>query len=332
MGATPLPSSILKGHVFNLRRGKSANEILAIAGFDGRDEVWAIDTQKKTTRKIVAVLGGTNAFEARNEDLVVSSYRDGGYDIALARPVATVATTSGVSSPTYTGKSAATTETLPTPNDYTPWSTLFPRMWIPNLLIVPNGLQVGAYIPGFDIAQKQLYEVMGGYDTRGQPFALGDYTARLSNRFSIIGVANYLPSYIYVDQTFLISWGGSVGVDWEVASGWPHVKLNALFHRIEGSNLFGPANQGVGVSVGLSKEFAIRQRPLDISPYSGTRLSLTHSQYFQAMGSTEITSHRRQYRPICRGTLVEKPCLLYRPAWRLYRGNEPDQFLFRDRR
>ena len=51
--------------------------------------------------------------------------------------------------------------------------------------------------------------------------------------------------------------------------------------------MFGPANQGVGVSVGLSKDLGVRQRPLDISPYAGTRVSLTHSQYFQAMGSTD---------------------------------------------
>ena len=57
-GSDPVPILDLKGHVYNLRRGKSANEILAIAGLDGRDEVWDNRYREKNHAKSYRALRG----------------------------------------------------------------------------------------------------------------------------------------------------------------------------------------------------------------------------------------------------------------------------------
>lgn len=287
-GATvPSPVMELKNHAYHLRPGNQPNELYAIASFDGRDEVWSIDTAARTAHKVVGLLGGVLSFERRPDDFIVSSYRDGGYDIAKASPLSSQPGVPIAAQWKASTRVVASPPTLSEENPYSAWETLAPHMWFATLLFVPNGLQVGAYVPGFDIAQKNLYDLAGGYDTRGQPYALGDYSYRFSNRLALVTSLSYLPSYIYTSLTFLKQWGATAGIDWQPSPVLPHVLLGTIFQRKESSDLFGPANQGVGVTVGLTKSFGLEQRPLDVDPRKGTTVSINHAQFLQGMGSTD---------------------------------------------
>lgn len=293
---TPTPVIELNTHAYNFRPGKSPGELYALASFDGRDEIWSIDTNHRTMRKAVGLLGGADSFARTGNDFVVVSYRDGGYDIARAGALsASDETARPITPPPPLPIRSDPPPKLAEEESYSPLSTLYPHMWFPSLLFVPDGFQLGAYIPGFDVAQKHLYDLTGGYDSRGQVFAIGDYAYRLSNQFLLTTTADYLPSYIYTSKAFLKIWGASAGVEWEVqpppmppyAGNGTHVVLSGIFQRKESSDLFGEANQGVGVSLALTKDWNLYQLPYDFYPRSGTSFSLVHNQFLQAMGSTD---------------------------------------------
>lgn len=274
----------IAGHFYGLQQVLPTGEWPVVASISGRDEVWAIHFEKKHARKLVSVLGGINSFAQNQGKWLVSSYRHGGYDIAEAenltlKPVA-------VSTDLTSERSLAETAPAFRKGEYSVWETLRPRAWIPSLLIVPDGLQISAWIPGFDISQKHLYNLFGGYDTRGSPFVFADYAYRFGLTQQVAILANYSPSYLISSRTFLRQWGSSVGYSTLVATGGPRLSLNFLFRRVEASSL-GPDNQSLGFSVGLTQQFGVKLGPRAIAPRWGTSVSIQLAEYLRVLGSTD---------------------------------------------
>ncbi len=274
----------IAGHFYGLQEPLPSGEWPLVASLSGRDEVWAVHLEKKHARKVVSVLGGVNGFAYGGGEWLVSSYRHGGYDIARAESAAFKPT--AISTEPIAERSLAETAMPFQKSEYHAWETLRPRAWIPSLLVVPDGLQISAWVPGFDISQKHLYNLFGGYDTRGSPFIFADYAYRfgLTQQFTV--QANYSPSYLISSRTFLRQWGGSVGYGTSLGGNWPRLSFNLLFRRVEASSL-GPENQSLGFSVDLTKQFGFKLGPRAITPRWGTSLSLHLAEYLRVMGSTD---------------------------------------------
>jgi hypothetical protein len=280
----------LKGNFYNFRRGSYDAEILAIADRDARQEIWALDLKARTMKKKIAVLGGINSFEKLESQILFSNYTHGGYDIANATP----ATTKVVDMPLVADPKPDPGE--PTPisaeHEYNPIRTVLPTTWIPNILFVPNGVQFGVWIPGFDVSQKHVYTLIGGYDwriTQGLPFVDLTYEYRFGKDWNINSEVYYAPSYFLYNQIYLKQWGGTVGVGAMFDIFHPYatqIGLNAVYKRMEGI-LDLPSNQSVGLSVSLTQKIAMKQRPLSISTVQGMQIVLSHSQFFQFMGSND---------------------------------------------
>lgn len=299
----------MKAFFMGLKRALPSRDLFAIADIDGREEIWRIDPEARTAAKTVAVLGGITGYDQRDGRFLVSTYRHGGYDLAetpgdagaAARPVAKRVARRGprlvrlsapqperVTAPAPTGspRRVATDPKLSEVRDYSAWPTLYPRSWIPQFLMVPNGAQFGVWIPGFDLAQKHSYNIMGGYDTRGLPFASLDYTYRFGLASTLDTGAYFLPNYIYSTGTFQKTWGGYVGVGTTIPGFPPRIALSAIFRRLEP---FGntPLEDSIGFGVTVSHSFGLKVRPLDISPIRGTKLSVSASQYLKSLGSSD---------------------------------------------
>jgi hypothetical protein len=199
----------LAGHFYRLTAPLPSGEFPAITDLSGREEVWAVHPARKSARRLISVLGGINSYARRDDRWWVSSYRHGGYDIAEATPVSEEPR--ALSSQTPAPVEPTTAVRASAPRSYSGWSTLRPRAWIPSMLIVPSGLQISAWIPGFDVSQKHVYNLFGGYDTRGSPFLLADYSYRFGETQQLLAQINYVPSYLISSSTFLKQWGASLG-------------------------------------------------------------------------------------------------------------------------
>lgn len=274
----------LSGHFYHFGSPLPSGEWPVVSDVSGREEVWALDFEKKWARKIVSVLGGVNSFAHYRNRWWVSSYEHGGYDIAEAVPLP--GQPEKLSQAPQTLRDIANTPSISDEKEYSAWSSLRPRAWIPSILIVPNGAQISAWIPGFDISQKHLYNLFGGYDTRGSPYIYADYSYRFHLGSQLNVQANYSPSYLISSKAFLHQWGTSIGLSTYFGPDLPRVSVNALFRRVE-SSAYGPANQSVGAGVSVSQTFLARTAPRAIAPRFATVVSINHSQYFRALGSTD---------------------------------------------
>ena len=280
----------IPAHLYQLRKGRNANEVLAITSLEGRDEVWAIQWATKEATKLISTLGGVISFDEFQGNYLASRYDEGGYDVVQAKPVASSRLKLAQKS---FPRNVANSQDLPKParefsktQSYSPLDTLLPRAWIPMLLFVPNGAQISVWVPGFDISQKHFYDLVGGYDTRGLPFASLDYHYRLNDEFTFDVGVNHLPSYLFVQKTFQKRWGAKIGVSTPLEFLPVTLRLGALLKRIEESPL-GARNQSLGAEITLSTRFGFEQKPLEISPRRGTRLSVTHSHFLKALGSDD---------------------------------------------
>lgn len=285
--SSPVKRARFPGHLFQLKQGKGQNELLGIWDRDGRFEVWSFDTKTWQPRKVVALTGGINSFGLSNEGLIVSSYEHGGYDIAKASPVTTQ------TARREKGRSARKTELssypeISEPREYWPWKTLYPRAWIPNLLFVPSGAQISAWVPGFDIAQRHFYDLYGGYDTRGAGYASFDYHYRFAKGSMINAYTFYSPSYFYASSgnTFLKQWGGSLEYLGPFSSSGPGFTIGTRFRRLEPSSL-GPAKQSVGVGLSLAHSFWVKTHPKYDVIVRGTELGVSYTYYPKLLGSSD---------------------------------------------
>ncbi len=271
-------------HVFNLKLGKESSSLLAITNKDQRNEVYEISLPKKSIRKKIAVVGGLNAFDYLDNQFIVSSYEHGGYDIATAEtanfPFEKVRTEEKPRTVSATAESVQSDETT-----YSPWHTLLPHTWVPSVLIVPDGIQFGAWIPGFDLSQKHAYDIYAGYDTRGLPYASVGYNYRFAKHFTVDVNAMYLPSYIQSVRTFMKRWGGSAGVSANFKK-LPRIRLAALYRKLE-ENPTPSAFQSVGFEIDLSENWGFSNRPLSISPVNGANAYLNYAYFPKSLASTE---------------------------------------------
>jgi len=283
--APPQRILTLPHHAYNLKFGKSEDEILAIVTKDERDEVWEINPRKKQIAKKIALIGGVNAFDYMDEQFVVSSYEHGGFDIAIAEEISgkkeTIAADRKPQAENKTENVTASEETA-----YSPLGTLLPRTWVPSLLVVPDGIQFGAWIPGFDLSQKHFYDIFGGYDTRGLPFISFSYNYRFGAKYTLDVNAQYLPSYDIGLQTFIERWGGSMGLSarfWKL----PKIRLAALYRKLESiPALKTTFFHSIGFEVDLSESWGLKSKPLAISPVNGVSSYLNYAYFPKAVGST----------------------------------------------
>lgn len=275
-----------KGHLFQTR-GVGDGDTMAIAQFDGRSEIWRIDWKKLEATKQVSLLGGAASFDMASDGMVLSSYRHGGYDIATTTPAPRkTMRLAQMGQARQIAESPAEKTSLSAVESYSPLETMFPRTWIPSMLFVPDGIQFGVYVPAFDVSQKHFFELFGGYDTRGLPFGSLGYSYRFAKNFSLSNDLYYLPNYLIATREFFKRWGGSILFGGSIDPIPPSFTIGPVFRRIEPLGTL-PANQSVGVQVGLSYRLGYKRRPMTIAPVRGTGLGVSWSKFFTALGSTD---------------------------------------------
>ncbi len=295
-----------RAHLFHLRWNPEDKSLYFIGDFDGRNEIARWEPQARRLEKVVTLLGGTNSFVFEGRDFYATSYRHGGYDVAKVarlgtpRVVATTTKRKEPPKPKITGrvprKPSAAEETdreieLSVPRRYTAWSTLYPRTWIPSVLFVPDGIQAGFWVPGFDLSQCHYYDIIGGYDMRvggSQPFGILNYRYRFLEATQALVSVFYNPNYLFLSSgsTFQKVWGGNLGVSSLLPYSNIRWTLSLIAQRTEAFGSF-TANQSMGGSLGLNYDFGYSSKPLGVSPKTGTTLSVTHQQFFKGMGSTD---------------------------------------------
>jgi hypothetical protein len=282
-GGAPKKQADFTAHLYNFRT--LANDSFStIASFSGRDEVWEWEPKKREFIKRVSLLGSANGFDISQNKILLSHYMQGGYDIALTEEQS-LGTQAADREPNET-TDTETPVKISEVKEYSAWGTLYPRTWIPSFLFVPDGMQFGVWVPGFDISQRHYYNLIGGYDTRGLPFASLDYSHRFSGNSSIEMNTFYLPSYVISSKQFFKRWGAAIGAGTSFSSSLPFFQFNLLFRRVESLDSL-PANQSIGVQLSLSDSYGMKSRPLSISPIRGTQWAISHSQFFKDMGSTD---------------------------------------------
>lgn len=283
-GVQESPEKILSlnKEFFNLKSTAKEGVLEAISDLNGQYEIWEIDTLNKKLKQKSRVLGGINSFDPENKRYLVSSYQHRGFDIAWASPIE--------SEPISIPKTDSPSP-LPEPDkslkpvtNYSPWSTLRPQTWVPSLLFVPDGAQIGAWIPGFDLTQRHLFDLFGGYDTRGLPFTNLAYTYRFSKNSSVLSGVNFSPSYLRITKSFFKRWGGRAGFTQALPWGLSKASLSLIFYRLE-SSFFGPAEQSIGLELALSRSWGFAARKQSISAINGVKASLSHTQYLKSLGS-----------------------------------------------
>jgi hypothetical protein len=278
----PQKTATLLNEFFNFKPSQNPNNLEAISDLNGRHEIWEIDLKNKTVKQKGGFLGGINSFDKKDNQYLVSSYRHGGYDIAWATDIES----EELSLPKLENSTPLPEklDSIEPPKDYSPLSTLRPHTWVPSLLFVPDGAQIGAWIPGFDLTQKHLYDIFAGYDTRGLPFANLLYTHRFAKSSSFYSGVNFSPSYLRVTKSFFKRWGGRIGFGQELPWGFPLVNIGLIFSRLESSYL-GPAEQSIGLQIFLSKTWGLASKKGAVSPSNGIKTSIAHTQYLRSLGS-----------------------------------------------
>lgn len=288
-GKAPQLIATWEGHSHHLKN--QSEKIYFIGSFSGRDEVWEWLSKSAQISKVVAVSGGVNSFDLFNNSFFVSSYEHGGFDIAQAERVRTPSL-----APRKPSTPHETVDTAWSPSeesDYSPLSSLWPRTWIPSALFVNYGLQVGAWIPMFDLSQKHFYELNIGMDRRetndgykALPFFSADYGYRFGKSFTAQTNAYFLPSFLTITRSFFQRWGASFGLSSNLGSLPIQTRLSLLMRKIESSDL-GPANQSVGAGLEVGWSSATRTNPLDSTLNEGLRVSGSYNKFFTALGSKD---------------------------------------------
>ncbi len=292
--STPAKVSEMPGHLYSLRSW--GGHLYGIWDKDGRMEVWELDTSKGDARKWISLSGGANSFARAGNRWVLSSYEHGGYDVAEAQPVSeTTAKHANLKTEAIAARKAlgarkpAADVAMTEPQDYSAWSTLRPRFWVPFLLLVPDGMQISAWIPGFDIGQRHFYGIYAGYDTRGQ----GSGYVSLSHSYRF-GLATQLsssmyfqPSYIISTGTMLTQWGGSVSIAGRPFNWDPTLSFGFVFKKLEASAANAVPTTSIGPSATVSYSFGVSQLPSSILPQWGSAMSLSVAGFPQQLGSTD---------------------------------------------
>ena len=281
----------IEGHAFELRRSVAGTFFL-IASLSGRDEIWEWHPDKNILTKRVAVTGGILSFVPQEEAFLVSSYRTGGFDLAKSQRVSFAEIVNLEKNETPPHSQISLSDTIPE-EDYSPWSTLIPRTWVPSALIVPYGLQLSAWIPIFDLSQKHFYDLTLGVDRRESnegnqslPYLSALYGYRFGKASLFQASTYFAPGFLTITQSFFKRWGTSLSLSSPLFSLPIQSRFSILFRKIESSTL-GPANQSVGLGGELGWASSRRGNSLDADIHEGVRLTLSHQQYLRELGSKD---------------------------------------------
>lgn len=125
--------------------------------------------------------------------------------------------------------------------EYSPWSTLAPKTWIPSVLFpcVLNGVQFGAWIPGFDISQRHHYDIYGGYDSRGLPFGLVSMAIDSADCIALPQASITRPNVPPAQKVFSKVWGGELGFEASIPGLRIEREVGPVFKRVESSQIRG---------------------------------------------------------------------------------------------
>ena len=285
----PKPLGEIPGHAFSLK--KNSNGIFLITSLSGREEIWQWDRLSGTLKKQVIVTGGVNSFDFAPEGFYVTSYEPGGYDIALVGlPQSGKTRLSPVS---LEDSKPLASESISPEKDYSPLSTLIPRTWVPSALIVPYGLQLGAWIPMFDLSQRHFYDVNLGLDQRDTnegKKVLPYFSALYGYRFGTSQVLNasgyYVPTFLIFSQSFFERWGTSLSWGRRIPGTAIHTRFSSLFRRVENSSL-GPSNRSVGLGIDLGWSNQNTTDVFENEIQTGVRLTGTHQWFLKPLGSQD---------------------------------------------
>jgi hypothetical protein len=282
----------IQGHAFHLKRSV-VNSLSLISSISHRYEVWDWNLNDNQLTKQISVVGGVNSFLKTPDGFLVSSYENNGFDIAkttaLERDKApTVFATK--EEPLAVNKHSSSIKE----ENYSPLSSLVPRAWIPSALFVPFGLQVGAWIPMFDLSQKHFYDISIGFDQRetnsgNQSLPMGSFVYGYRfGKSSQVDLGSYFsPGFLTLSKSFFKQWGSSLNYSWRFWESLFQLRFSALFRRIESSTL-GPANQsaGLGASIGWSSRNSLNAFEPELNR-SGVTASISHQQYIKEFGSDQ---------------------------------------------
>jgi predicted Fe-Mo cluster-binding NifX family protein len=273
-----------------------AKSVFAVADFDGRMELWRVDangaagTEAKggTATRHLAIVTGIDSVAATAQGWTAIVLGENGSDLMRVEQTPTkrlVALSASLSkAPSWVGKEAyPVTKERP----YSAWGTVFPQFWIPSVLFVPDGLQGAVFLTGFDLSQRHVYTAVGGYDTRGSPFASVDYAYRFHERTGLNTSLFYAPNYIVSARAFQRLWGGGVSLTNFLPLGELLHDLGIAYVTNEATPpRFPEFNRGVGIRVGLGWARRGRTRPVDVTTRDFTRIGVSHTQYLAAIGSS----------------------------------------------
>lgn len=286
------------GH-FHSMRPLDADAFLAIASIDGRDEIWIVDPTRNTLQKHAAFLGGVSSFDWKHKTLLALGYQHGGYDLVEVKPVAVPSKALGNPKPSSTASPPAPSISMA--HEYSPWGTLVPRAWIPLFLFVPDGVQVGFWIPGFDISQRYYYDVIGGYDSRGSAFGSLGFSHRFNHKRLLLST-QYSPNYLRLGGELSLLARGGAQVALDTSFDDFSMQITGIISRLfdERPNLTHLDSVGGSATLGYSFGFS-KGKPLDVTARRGTAISVSSSYYPSLLRSSEeyyvITGRLDQYAP-----------------------------------
>lgn len=301
----------IPGHAFHLKKS-FGNSLSLIASLSNRYEVWDWDINTQQLTKKISLVGGIHSFIETPDGFLVSSYEPEGFDIAKATaldPSTAPRWEASQEEPSESTKANLSFEE----KDYSPLSSLVPRAWIPSALFVPFGLQVGAWIPMFDLSQKHFYDLNIGLDQRetnsgNQSLPMGSfiYGYRFGKSSQIDLNSYFSPGFLTLSRSFFKQWGSSLNYSFSFWDSLFQIRFSALFRRIESSTL-GPANQsaGLGTSIGWSSRNSLNAFEPNLTG-SGITASISHQQYIKEFGSEQSYF----------STLINIESALTNPLWK----------------
>lgn len=166
---------------------------------------------------------------------------------------------------------------------YSPWRYMIPRYWMPFGAALDGGYSLQASTGSMDPLGKHSYTLAAEWDSlTKQTGGTFSYT----NMTSPVGVtvaANQVYRYSYTSQAVLKDTGGAISAtynipfmfkNWDLSLGWRHSNTEFINSTIERS----------GPSAVIGYNSAI-QRGYEISPESGSGLSISNQAYIEDLGN-----------------------------------------------
>jgi Tol biopolymer transport system component len=169
--------------------------------------------------------------------------------------------------------------------DYSPWSYLLPRTWLPYVWYVPNGTYFEASTGASDPTGRHSYNLGVAYDTvTNQPGFFAEY-ASATNTFPLTLDADLINEYIYTGD-FIRRTGAAEATygfyvpyldnSWRAGLSWLY----------EQTTLSGFTTTREGPRVGLWYNGST-QRGLEISPEKGASAGLMYTKFLKGLGNTD---------------------------------------------